>query len=127
MGDGLGDIGLVAQGVIEAPVIVGVHSVDSTRIGDLMPQKVCDYNRVLADSLRAFFPEIKMRGDAYASFVATTLKELVDSTYAVRTDMESTSVMGLKHGRTDVSLHHERVSRHIRRRGMPLDPLGGDA
>lgn len=89
---------LVAQGVIEAPVIVGVHSVDSTRIGDLMPQKACDYNRVLADSLRAYFPEIKMRGDAYASFIATTLKELVDSTYAVRTDMESTSVMGSSMG-----------------------------
>lgn len=89
---------LVAQGVIEAPVIVGVHSVDSTRIGDLMPQKTCDYNPALAEVLDAYFPGMEMRGDAYASFIATTLKELVDSAYAVRTDMESTSVMGSSMG-----------------------------
>lgn len=89
---------LIAAGVIEAPVIVGVHSVSNTRIGDLMPQKVLDYNPALTETLTSAFPEITVRGDAYASFLVNTLKPLVDTTYCVRPDASSTSVMGSSMG-----------------------------
>ena len=89
---------LIADGAITAPVIVGVHSVSETRIGDLMPQKIFDYDPMLNDTLAVAFPDITVRGDAYASFIVNTLKPMVDSTYRVLTDAPSTSVMGSSMG-----------------------------
>lgn len=93
---------LIDRGAIQAPVIVGVHSVAETRVGDLAPQKpVADMLASLgdgaaADSLK--FHGINVRGDAYARFVATTLRQFIDSAYNVSRSPESTSVMGSSMG-----------------------------
>lgn len=77
------------------PVIVGIHSVQKTRTGDLMPVKaLADYDPKTA----GFNEDINLRGDQYAAFVAQTLKPQIDSLYRVRRQPASTSVMGSSMG-----------------------------
>lgn len=90
---------LVASGEIAAPVIVGIHSVAATRKGDLMPQKALDYLGELEDSaLKAFLDTATVRGNAYAAFIVETLKPLIDSTYRISANADSTFVMGSSMG-----------------------------
>lgn len=90
---------LVDAGEIEAPVIVGIHSVAETRLGDLLPQKAVDYISVEPDStLRAFLEFSPLRGDAYAAFMVKTLKPEMDSIYRLSPDKDSTFVMGSSMG-----------------------------
>lgn len=90
---------LVDAGDIEAPVIVGIHSVAETRLGDLMPQKAAGYISVEPDSaLQAFLGFSPLRGDAYAEFMVKTLKPAMDSVYRLSPDRDSTFVMGSSMG-----------------------------
>lgn len=90
---------LVASGEIEAPVIVGVHSVAATRIGDLMPEKAKDYIKGTPDStLRRFLEETPIRGNAYAAFLVKTLRPAMDSVYRLTANADSTFVMGSSMG-----------------------------
>lgn len=90
---------LIARGEIAAPVIVGIHSVAQTRKGDLMPEKALGYIHQLGDSaLKAFLDTATVRGNAYAAFLAETLKPLMDSTYRLTANVDSTFVMGSSMG-----------------------------
>lgn len=85
---------------MEAPLIVGIHSMNATRIGDLMPVKALEYYSQEAGGAPAgnFADGVMLRGDSYADFVAGTLKPMIDSLYSVKRGMEHTSVMGSSMG-----------------------------
>lgn len=90
---------LSAAGEIEAPVIVGVHSVAATRKGDLMPGKAIgriDPGEVT--SMKNLLHGNEIRGNRYVAFIVETLKPMVDSVYTVATDRDNTSVMGSSMG-----------------------------
>lgn len=89
---------LASRNEIVAPVIVGVHSVAETRLADLMPiapfAESPELNR---------FMDIKthnqpLRGDAYAAFVSSTLRDSIENSYRVLTGPENTAVMGSSMG-----------------------------
>lgn len=88
---------LAAAGVITPPLVVAVHSVDSTRLSDLAPTAVREYAGVYADSLGKF-SAMELRGREYAEFVTGTLKPFIDSRYNVLTDRDNTAVMGSSMG-----------------------------
>lgn len=90
---------LVDRGEIEAPVIVGVHSVAETRVADLMPEKALGYMQpvdksVMSDLLRGN----EVRGDRYAAFLVKTLKPEMDSIYNLTNEVAQTSLMGSSMG-----------------------------
>lgn len=90
---------LVNRGMIRPAIVVGVHSVAASRVGDLMPQKpIENIEGAQGDSLRNSFPGMVLRGDAYAAFMAKTLKDYVDSAYRTLPDAANTSVMGSSMG-----------------------------
>lgn len=92
---------LIAQGKIEAPVIVGIHSVSESRIGDLMPEDAINYLDDESDTLKTNFTKRSsrpIRGNAYARFIATTLKQGIDTLYRTLPDRAHTSVMGSSMG-----------------------------
>lgn len=90
---------LVEKGMIRPAIVVGLHSVAQTRTGDLMPQKpIENLPQAEKDSLMKAFPGMNLRGDAYAAFMATTLKNYVDSAYLTLPDATNTSVMGSSMG-----------------------------
>lgn len=90
---------LIAAGAIEAPVIVGIHSVSSTRIGDLMPQKALAYmDHGGGESMDNLLHGNAVRGDAYAAFIVETLMPAMDSLYTLTGDASLTSVMGSSMG-----------------------------
>lgn len=90
---------LVAAGEIEAPVIVGVHSVNATRLGDLMPENARHYIKgEPGASLVEFLTSTPLRGNAYASFLVNTLRADMDSLYRLTRNADSTFVMGSSMG-----------------------------
>lgn len=92
---------LAAAGEIEAPVIVGVHSVARTRKEDLMPENVKDYIKCVLDpgsALHTFLAKGTLRGNAYAAFLVKTLKPAMDATYRLTGSADSTFVMGSSMG-----------------------------
>ncbi len=90
---------LASDGAIPYAVIVGVHSVNATRIGDLMPENALNYITSEPDSaLREFMSYSPIRGNAYVSFLVNTLKPCIDSLYNVTTNRDSTFVMGSSMG-----------------------------
>lgn len=88
---------LINSGSIKAPVIVGVHSVAETRIGDLGPQKAIYLSRCPLDSLGRM-TKTPLRGDAYAAFITETLRPVIEEKYNVSTAPEETFVMGSSMG-----------------------------
>ncbi|MBR2618357.1 MAG: hypothetical protein IKC81_03510 [Paludibacteraceae bacterium] len=90
---------LVADGKIEAPIVVGVHSIGESRIDDLMPEKVAP---LIKDStIFAYMDAMcqgKYRGDEYVDFLANTVKPFVDSVFSTKPEMEHTAVMGSSMG-----------------------------
>lgn len=89
---------LINAGRIRPAIIVGVHSVAETRVADLMPQKA-----VSGSPLEALLNEVKLkgmtpRGDAYAAFLASTLKPAIDRAYRTLPGLTDTSVMGSSMG-----------------------------
>ena len=90
---------LVADGKIEAPIVVGVHSIGETRIGDLMPKKVAP---LIKDStVWAYMDAMcrgQYRGDAYVDFLVNTVKPFVDETFSTKPEKEHTAVMGSSMG-----------------------------
>jgi predicted alpha/beta superfamily hydrolase len=90
---------LVAEGKIEAPIVVGVHSIGETRIGDLMPKKVAP---LIKDStVWAYMDAMcrgQYRGDAYVDFLVYTVKPFVDETFSTKPEKEHTAVMGSSMG-----------------------------
>ncbi|MCM1291875.1 MAG: alpha/beta hydrolase-fold protein [Prevotella sp.] len=95
--DSVADV-LSAKNIIKAPVVVGIHSVQETRIGDLTPQGALKYLKVPLDSLKRFATEDQLRGDAYVDFVTNTLRPIINSKYNVAINPENTFVMGSSMG-----------------------------
>lgn len=88
--------GLVARGRISPVMIVGVHSTQATRTADLMPQRLFE-DPQLMDVARGILTS-PLRGDAYAAFVSTTLRDSVNTAYRTLTDAPHTAVMGSSMG-----------------------------
>lgn len=82
---------------IYAPLIVGIHSVAGTRIGDLCPQRALDYAACELDSMGKITAG-ELRGDRYAAFIVETLKPFIDANYNVSPAPEETYVMGSSMG-----------------------------
>lgn len=90
---------LVAENKIEAPIVVGVHSIGESRIGDLMPVKVQGLikDSTIWNEMNAMC-QGKYRGDAYVEFLTQTVKPYVDSVFSTKPQMEHTAVMGSSMG-----------------------------
>lgn len=90
---------LIAEGKIPPVIIAGIHSIDSTRIGDLMPCKALQY--LTDDSVKSFIGMMcrnRYRADDYLAFIVNTLKPQVDSLFSTDPRRDATSVMGSSMG-----------------------------
>ncbi len=90
---------LITQKKIMPPIIVGIHSVQNTRIGDLMPEKPLQY--LQNDTIKSFINMMcrgNYRADEYLSFIVNTLKPVIDSKFASDTSLIATSIMGSSMG-----------------------------
>lgn len=90
---------LIVENKIRSAVVVGIHSVDTTRIGDLMPERVVEMTP--PGEVRDFIDMMcrgQYRADEYLSFIVNTLKPTIDSHFSTLTDCKSTSIMGSSMG-----------------------------
>lgn len=90
---------LIADKKIKPAIVVGIHSVDTTRIGDLMPERVVEMTP--PGKVRDFIDMMcrgQYRADEYLSFIVNTLKPTIDSHFSTLTDRKSTSIMGSSMG-----------------------------
>ncbi len=90
---------LIVENKIRSAVVVGIHSVDTTRIGDLMPERVVEMTP--PGKVRDFIDMMcrgQYRADEYLSFIVNTLKPTIDSHFSTLTDRKSTSIMGSSMG-----------------------------
>ena len=90
---------LIVENKIRPAVVVGIHSVDTTRIGDLMPERVVEMTP--PGKVRDFIDMMcrgQYRADEYLSFIVNTLKPTIDSHFSTLTDRKSTSIMGSSMG-----------------------------
>lgn len=90
---------LIAENKIRPAIVVGIHSVDTTRIGDLMPERVVEM--LPSGEVRDFIDMMcrsQYRADEYLTFIINTLKPIVDTHFSTFTDRKSTSIMGSSMG-----------------------------
>lgn len=90
---------LISAHKIPAPIIVGVHSIQESRVPDLMPRKVLEYiPDERTDSMQWDNKEYPLRGDLYARFITHSVKPIVDKAYNTMPDRDHTFVMGSSMG-----------------------------
>lgn len=89
---------LIAIGEIEAPIVVGIHSVQATRVTDLAPQKPIEEDTLLMHQFTSAFGNSTLRGDAYANFMANTLLPWASAEYNIAQTPDRISVMGSSMG-----------------------------
>lgn len=89
---------LIKKDLIESPIIIGIHSHADRRKGDLMPQKAVEGTTMTYAQIDSLMGGIPIRGDAYARFIAETLKPHIDSIYRTLPDVPNTTVMGSSMG-----------------------------
>lgn len=90
---------LIADKKVKPAIVVGIHSVDTTRIGDLMPERVVEMTP--SGEVRDFIDLMcrgQYRADEYLSFIVNTLKPIIDDKFSTLTDSKSTSIMGSSMG-----------------------------
>ncbi len=90
---------LIDKGAIPPTIIVGIYSVDTTRIGDLMPEKL--FNLIANDTTHQHFDAWtngKYRGEKYLAFIVQTLKPEIDHLFSTNPAREATAVMGSSMG-----------------------------
>lgn len=90
---------LIADKKVKPAIVVGIHSVDTTRIGDLMPERVVEMTP--SGEVRDFIDLMcrgQYRADEYLSFIVNTLKPIIDDKFSTLTDLKSTSIMGSSMG-----------------------------
>ena len=90
---------LIKEKKVPAAIVVGIHSVDTTRIGDLMPERVVEMTP--SGEVRDFIDRMcrgQYRADEYLKFIVETLKPLIDSRFSTLTDRQFTSIMGSSMG-----------------------------
>ncbi|MCM1377149.1 MAG: alpha/beta hydrolase-fold protein [Clostridium sp.] len=91
--------GLISSHQIPEIIIAGVHSVDSTRLGDLMPENAIKYlKRPYSGAIDEFVASGKVRGNAYAAFLANTLRPMMIEEFNISSNPDSTFVMGSSMG-----------------------------
>ena len=90
---------LIADKKVKPAIVVGIHSVDTTRIGDLMPERVVEMTPPgeVRDSIDRMCRG-QYRADEYLSFIVNTLKPIIDDKFSTLTDCRSTSIMGSSMG-----------------------------
>lgn len=92
---------LIAEGKIKPFIAVGIHSVNSTRVCDLMPEKVLtqyfDHEKYPKTGFEGYCNK-EIRGDEYVDLIVNTIKPMIDSTFSTLPDMENTAVMGSSMG-----------------------------
>ena len=85
---------------IKPAIIVGVYSVDTTRLSDLMPEKPLQY--LTTDSIKTFIDSYMCKGlyraDEYLAFIVNTLRPVINENYSTDTTMQATSIMGSSMG-----------------------------
>ncbi|MBO5086421.1 MAG: hypothetical protein J6B65_04200 [Paludibacteraceae bacterium] len=90
---------LIADKKVKPAIVVGIHSVDTTRIGDLMPERVVEMTP--SGEVRDFIDLMcrgQYRADEYLAFIVNTLKPIIDNKFSTFTDRKSTSIMGSSMG-----------------------------
>lgn len=90
---------LMTQNKITPPIIVGIHSVQETRLGDLMPEKPLKYLK--NDTIKSFIEMMcrdNYRADEYLAFIVKTLKPVIDKNFATDKTLSATSTMGSSMG-----------------------------
>lgn len=90
---------LIADKKVKPAIVVGIHSVDTTRIGDLMPERVVEMTP--SGEVRDFIDLMcrgQYRADEYLSFIVNTLKPIIDDKFSTLTDSKSISIMGSSMG-----------------------------
>lgn len=90
---------LIADKKVKPAIVVGIHSVDTTRIGDLMPERVVEMTP--SGEVRDFIDLMcrgQYRADEYLAFIVNTLKPIIDNKFSTLTDRKSTSIMGSSMG-----------------------------
>ena len=85
---------------IKPAIIVGVYSVDTTRLSDLMPEKPLQY--LTTDSIKTFIDSYMCKGlyraDEYLAFIVNTLRPVINANYSVDPSFRSTAIMGSSMG-----------------------------
>lgn len=89
---------LIADGVIEAPIVVGIHSDPSSRIATLMPSKGVAAIDMGSGEFAQLLQGHPLQGDEYVDFMTSTLKPAIDSLYRTRPERASTFVAGSSMG-----------------------------
>lgn len=90
---------LMASGELPQAIIVGIYSTDSTRLGDLMPEKPLEY--LQNDTIRDFIAKMcrdNYRADEYLAFITNTLRQVINTKFATDTTTTATAVMGSSMG-----------------------------
>lgn len=90
---------LIAKNSIKPAIIVGVYSTDTTRLGDLMPEKPLQY--LQNDTIKNFIAMMcrsNYRADEYLAFIVNTLRPIINENFSTDTTMAATSIMGSSMG-----------------------------
>ena len=91
---------LIATDSIRPAIVVGVYSVDTTRLSDLMPEKPLKY--LTTDSIKSFIDTYMCKGlyraDEYLAFIVNTLRPMINENFSTDTTMQATSIMGSSMG-----------------------------
>ena len=90
---------LIAENSVKPAIIVGIYSTDSTRLGDLMPEKPLQY--LENDTIKNFIAMMcrdNYRADEYLAFIVNTLRPVINEKFATDTTLMSTSIMGSSMG-----------------------------
>ncbi len=89
---------LIAEGAVPEVIVVGVHSVDTTRNQDYFPENAAiDYSNVLEKEFENFNPK-ELNANNYLRFLINELKPRIDANYRTLPDRENTSIMGSSMG-----------------------------
>ena len=92
---------LIEEGKIKPFIAVGIHSIDNSRICDLMPEKVpTEYFDTEKYSTTGFesYCNKEIRGDEYVDMIVNTIKPMVDSIFSTLPDRDNTAIMGSSMG-----------------------------
>lgn len=92
---------LIDAGMIETPIIVGIHNRGTCRPADYIPEKPLKEYLTAGQLAESGIGEVtgnRYYGDEYAAFVARELKPAVDIMFPTRPEREHTFIMGSSMG-----------------------------
>lgn len=89
---------LIADDVIEAPIVVGIHSDAAKRIATLMPVNGVAGIDMESGELGGLLGGNHLQGNEYVAFMAEELKPMIDAAYRTLPSREDTYVAGSSMG-----------------------------